>query len=281
MLKNQGNLQLKSQLDEIIDIEQDEQIEKWVLRYYTVATALKYTALAFLAGAFVIGRYTGNSFVNYCLPFYALILVYYVYTRKFRSSIRSYQLDDCNPEKFLPVIRAFVYMSKRKKSRVQNFFNMINSLLLLGEDEKAQKCLELMDAYCDENLSLPYKHILKMDLYLYRKDFDSIAKLYPEMLKMVSDKKIPPYLNLFYNMRIGYFECTSLYLQKQYESLMYLLENLKQDPSRHLGYVKVNYYRYAIATLLDDQDKAKSCKNYVLEHGGTTWYKKKCMESNV
>ena len=108
MLKNQGNLQLKSQLYEIIDIEQDEQIEKWVLRYYTVATALKYTALAFLAGAFVIGRYTGNSFVNYCLPFYALILVYYVYTRKFRSSIRSYQLDDCNPEKFLPVIRAFV-----------------------------------------------------------------------------------------------------------------------------------------------------------------------------
>lgn len=280
MLKNQGNLQLKKQLDEIIGIEPDEQLEKQILRYYNVATALKYLALASLAGAFVLGRVTGNSFVDYSLPFYILVIVYYVYTRKFRSNIRSYQLDDCEPEKFLPVMRAFVCMGKRKKSRAQNFYNLINSLLLLGEDEKAEKCLELMDVYCDEKLALPLKHILKMDLYLYRKDFESIASLYLEMQKMVFDKKVPQYLEMSYNMRISYFECTSLYLQKQYEGLLNLLENLKEDPRHHLGFVRVNYYKYVIATLLGDDEKAQQYRAYVLEHGGTTWYRKKCLESD-
>ena len=96
---------------------------------------------------------------------------------------------------------------------------------------------------------------------------------------MVFDKKVPQYLEMSYNMRISYFECTSLYLQKQYEGLLNLLENLKEDPRHHLGFVRVNYYKYVIAILLEEGEKAQQYRAYVLEHGGTTWYRKKCLES--
>ncbi|WP_029324405.1 hypothetical protein [Butyrivibrio sp. AE3004] len=204
------------------------------------------------------------------LSVFVTILAYMKQRKILHRELNTYLFRECYPDKGLSRYANFIPMMLKKQvlwSKVH--YNLGMGLYYLGWINKASEMLRLMEASCttanDMLLALQLKQLIAlyyMDLDVVMSCADAASMLYSKASKSEWMSKVCSDLQT----TAAFASC---YRSRDYRKAYQILGTPCERP---LDEVKRSYYLYLAAIASSDFEYAGSCKNYVLQNAGTTWY---------
>ena len=278
MLIPKKNTELEAELAKIGGPAIDENARKEVTSYIIKATVTRLVGV-FLLLASLVCLVLDRPFVVPMVLGYVIVVAYIILRRK---AIKKYVMglvNECDAVKSYTIFRELLIRSTRKRAMYQNFYNVANALLLAGYDKEAEACITLAQQYCAGPIAKLLEYVLRMDLCVYREDLEGLKNLQPQVEALTSDSKIPPAYLRSYESRKFYFTGATCWNEEKYNELLQLLESPSVQRRFTLSLVKYNYLKSKVLTAAGREEEAVSCRDYVIANGGTTWYRKRCMET--
>ena len=284
----------REQVEELLEIVgniEDAEAEAWVdanlkkhnrllIRVYSLEIA----SLALLFIAKLVGNHMdlyvyGFAFflIGIVLFVFALICYnkYFKFRKAFILGLTKDVYEECYPEKGLA--RCYYYLKKfrRKLCLIEGVYvGMGTSLFYQGKYNDVVQVIKLLDCNCNSLLSINGREILRMMVAGSYEKQEVLDDCFSTMKKIAAKSKRKN-LNdkLFELIRVN--EENAL-LQKQgklKELYDKELAGFKKDSSI-LTKVAYAHYLYQLAKELRYDDNMEEYKSFVLENGGTTWFKR-------
>ncbi len=281
-IKDKALDELLAELDKVgADKAEEEDTRRYIktLRIWELAVLLVLAVSIFtlIKPEFVIPK--GDIILPVLVA--VVIIGYIFFLQKRRKYISTILLQDCNVEKMLGVQRISILKFRNKRERARNFYTMIKTLIMGGYTDLAQKFIDKMAEYAEPHLSRIYGAILKMEVYLKLEDFRAMGREMTEMKRINKEERITPDILQIYRSGAVIYELASKWDMEEYEALLKMLEKVATAPEvTNLARVRASYYAYRVAQKMGDKEKEQTYKNYVIENGGTTFYKKELASAN-
>lgn len=289
---NRGMNAMTQQYQDIlfhVNIEIRPEDRRMADRYYRIAMTLKALDIVVLVSfPIVFGLYLsrGSSFYEKILlaPYWAMALLcfFYLLNKKFYfRKIRSFLLTDCAPDRMLSCIMALLAHSGRKKSRSWglHFYNVCTCLYYAGRFEDVRKILPLFPKYCPAEADR-FKYELLCARLAYHEQNEQALYMHCHYLNGWAGRLRKR--DLFY----GIYQETMQYptllgmekngaWQQAYGMLRQADDAAFQQKRRSmLSKVKANFLLYRMAKGLGDERCAAYHREFVLQNGGSLWYRR-------
>lgn len=211
-----------------------------------------------------------------------ICLIYILNKRIFFRKIKKILLVDCDPVRMLSCLTALLSHSNRTKesSWGLHFYNICVSLYYAGRFEDARKILTLFPKYCPDDDNRFKYALLSARLSYYEKDEAALymhCQYLSERIERIKKKD----LDLFYPIYQEAMQYPILLAmekdgawQQAYDMLRQTNTAYKPSASSMLSQVKNNYLLYRMAKGMGDEQCATYHRDFVLQNGGSLWYKR-------
>lgn len=191
---------------------------------------------------------------------------------------QSLMTEQCRPDKYLTVCMAEASKCKAQGKWEVLFFNIAMGLIWLGENETAEKVMELYPQYCRGEKGEIYYTVLKMRMAYGKTDGETFGQWRDKLQKLQETVKVDSATKNLCNQALDLENALELQIQGKYQKWY---QELLEIPERESNLDKVsrNYNLYKAAQKLGFTEEAEQYKAVVLEKGGTTFYKKELSDS--
>lgn len=259
-------------LREVVKIEECKEDKEFCVRYHRVHMVFKVLICVILIET-IIALFVAPSRMWFGLLTAGIwvvldILFLGVYNTKKLSRLTS----QCRPEKYLSVCMTEASKCKARGKWEELFYNIAMGHIYLGEDEVAEKVLELYPQYCKGGNGDIYHAVLKMRMAYGRTDGELFRQWRDQLQKLQGTAKVDLATKNLCNQALDLENVLELQLQGNYQERY---QDLLEVPEResNLDQVIRNYNLYRVAKKLGFTEEAEQYKAVVLEKGGTTFYK--------
>lgn len=256
-----------------INIESFPPERKAVSQYIRTVKLLKILAVIFLALE-LIAVILDSGIKNVAFVLMLLTIFIYLEFRTLSSKkIRGILLEECNPVKMLSFLGSLLNYSRRSRNWDEHFYNIAMALYYAGRFSDAEKILPLMKQYCPNAAGALRYEMIAADIAYYREDEVELAKHCEELNKIASGIRLKGVNRALYEEKMQYPYLLNGKLGGNYQALYNQYLHAQTMRGSMLGEVKRNYYLYVTASAMGEREKAEQHRQYVLQHGGTLWYK--------
>ncbi len=231
-----------------------------------------------------------TAVVSFFTSIMVIVLVFVEYAilqAKYGKPVRKYARvheifnDDCDPEGWLSYYMAVsAYMDYSKGSDWGAFFyNIFNGLAEAGRFDDARRTMEVFDQYYNDETDILEYEIMHMRLLFEAQDLEGLKAAQERLLKAKEEFGIRQGMDLACRDALCYVTMLELFNDRKYNDFYeYVEENYSAELSVKFYQVRQKYYLYLASVGLNDMPVAQELKSFVLNHGGTTVYKRKLEE---
>ncbi len=273
---------LYKDLTNIIDYEpdKDEQIktEKYCKNLRIIADILiSAVILLGVAAIFCIYADIKWGFYGYLIFDIVSVLLFKRYQKKYGTRLNTL-VNECNINKALTAYMVMAQYYKGKTRKSGPLLSCIASVLFyLGKYEEGKKVLNLIPKYCNTPEGNAYRIALSAMVVARDKDKEAVAQCIKELETLMAQRKTS-YMTVSYDIISRYPMIMEAEEKGDYAKAVELLP-LDEKDSR-LKRVNVNYRLYKVAMIAGMDAEAAKHREYVLENGGDTVYKRELEVSN-
>lgn len=202
-------------------------------------------------------------------------LLFSWYRRTNSAKIRNILLKDCDPVRMLSFYMALIENSKQNKVWRQHFYNICSALYYAGRFDDAKKVLSLFSKYCADNTSR-FSHELLCVNFAYHEKEEAALPVHCSRLEELA-KIVHPTgaFQVLYTEAMGYDALLQMENAGEYQKIYDMFrQGYTSYYDSMLSEVKANYMMYQMAMAMGDERAAKWHGDFVLENGGSLWYRK-------
>lgn len=216
------------------------------------------------------------------LPPSCLLILLYVYRHNKTIRIINIWTQDCDVVKFLEI---YSYLISAGKPRHNwwgvYFYNLGRGLLAAGRMEDAEKVHSLMAKYCTDTWGQFYYEMIAIELTGYKKNYEEMEAHCQKASYVQSSLQLKAPLQSRYTEIMQYPHFVQLSNRGEYQELYNLLSQYEARAQSMAAKVSKNFYLYKIALLLGNREKAEEHKAFVIQKGGSLWYRSAVMTESM
>lgn len=278
-----GMNELSKEVREIINFELDQAEEARTHKYCKKLRVIGVVLAVLVVVAGIFGIYCIYADIHwgfYAFLVFALlsVVLFKVYQTKNIMRLTRLTNDDCCVIKPLTAYVVMLQYSRRAKN-CDTVLQCIGSMLFyIGKFEECKAVAGLLEKYSDTNIAKSYRYSLLAMVALLEKDKDTIKKCIEEMETLVSQSP-ELYIREAYRVISKYPAMLNAEENGDYAQMTELLK-LDDAKSFTLKKVSANYRLYKVATVAGLEEEAAKHREYVIENGGDTFYKKELETAN-
>ena len=263
------------ELVNIIDFVPDKEEEQVAEKFLKTSNSIynyrnSFPVLIFL---FVLFLYCFGGYIG-CILFVVVLIVFLFLYRCHHKKYQTRMSSLVNKCIFNKALTQFMVMSRytRRTKEAQAVLPAIgNTLFNLGRFEEAERVAQLMKKYCDTPIGNMHRVSLCAAIARYEMDKSGVEQ-YTRELEMLIPKVNTPYITKLHEAILKY----PMYMEVE-ESCDYARaeELLKEEPNDSLlKKVSRSYRLCKIAMSAGLDEKAEKHRDFVLENGGDTFYRR-------
>lgn len=230
----------------------------------------------------IIALVVNMYYILLFLPPLCLFLLLYVYRHNKTIKIINIWTQDCDVVKFLEI---YSYLISAGKPRHNwwgvYFYNLGRGLLAAGRMEDAEKVHSLMAKYCTDTWGQFYYEMMAIELTGYKKNYEEMEAHCQKASYVQSSLQLKAPLQSRYTEIMQYPHFVQLSNRGEYQELYNLLSQYEARAQSMAAKVSKNFYLYKIALLLGNREKAEEHKAFVIQKGGSLWYRSAVMTESM
>ena len=212
------------------------------------------------------------------LPPLCLFLLLYVYRYNKTIKIINILTQDCDVVKFLELYSYLMSGAKPWNNYWGVFYyNLGRGLFAAGRMEDAEKVHSLIAKYCTDTWGQFYYEMIAIDLAGYKKNYEEMEAHCQKASYVQNGLQLKTSLRSRYMEIMQYPHFVQLSNRGEYQELYNLLSQYEAKAQSMAAKVSKNFYLYKIALLLGNGEKAKEHKAFVIQNGGSLWYRSAVM----
>ena len=218
-----------------------------------------------------------------CIVLVLAVVVYILHSNQSRQmtvGFRKTMLDACDPE---GVVDRFVILCEHSTPRTwsQNYHNVGNALFYAGRFSEARAVAYVIKNNAQNNIDFFYAEMLGCRLCSQAGDVEGLEQHIAKMKTFAKDvKSNSPELRFFYAeaMALPHYA----YLEADHAYQTFYNELIEEDKgSTMLRKVEKAYRLRTLAGKLGKPDKEREYREFVLENGGTTFFRKEFLSDDA
>lgn len=220
----------------------------------------------------MIGEYI---FVPILWAFFIITCIYSKRRKKFINELTCKVQKECSPDEGLT--RYCYYLQKIRKKKINLsgiYFYVGMALVRSGQNNAAGKIIKLIDLNCKDKNSIFFRECIRSLVAEYYMDAESLHDCATTVQKLKIRIKKGSMVEKEYNRLLLNDNFAFEFENGKYEELRKELTARFNEEKILLDKVSIAYKIYLLAKKTEDTDKAEECRRYILENGGTTWYRK-------
>lgn len=181
--------------------------------------------------------------------------------------------NQCDPVHFISFCGAMFAYVKKEKSWEQNFYNIGMAFCYAGRIEDAKKIVSLMDKYIITEQCLFWRRILSSEINYFEKNLEELQRDCEILTSVSKGIRMDKKMKFFLNTALSKFTFLNLEQQGRYQEMYDMHQSSYSYYHSMLVDVKKNYYMCQAAQWMEEYELAEAHRRFVLENGGTLWYK--------
>lgn len=230
----------------------------------------------------IIALVVNMYYILLFLPPLCLFLLLYVYRHNKTIKIINIWTQDCDVVKFLEIYSYLISAGKpRRNWWGVYFYNLGRALLAADRMEDAEKVHSLMAKYCTDTWGQFYYEMIAIELTGYKKNYEEMEAHCQKASYVQSSLQLKAPLQSRYTEIMQYPHFVQLSNRGEYQELYNLLSQYEARAQSMAAKVSKNFYLYKIALLLGNREKAEEHKAFVIQKGGSLWYRSAVMTESM
>lgn len=198
----------------------------------------------------------------------------YVYLNRYAGH---YLMNDCDTKKAISLYSALCkYVQAHRWSPY--VYDVAASLYYDGRYEDVVKIIPIMERYAQTDFDHVLIEILYCKLAHHNRDLEGLAQ-HISILRPLGDRiHLHGIWKHLYFEILEYWELLELEVNKKYKRLYKRYQTSEAYEGSVLNEVKKHYHLAMISNEMNNKELMLQHKEFVLQHGGTLWYKKRLEE---
>ena|GEM_PF-4013568 len=243
----------------------------YAMRYVLITSVIIALAIVFLVTGILLFLVGDAMAFRAFITFLVLFVLYYVIKVRKDSRIATLAVDKCDTYGASVLLASILPYVGKKKDFFLNAYNLASYLFYSGKFDAMQNIIKLVDGMDDKTMMVDIENqILYCKYFFYKKDRDELQKHVKKLWDLSQNYNSP----MFDGICKLCFKYPDVLLHEEngdYEKALEMYNEVQGDSN--ILKVRVAYHKAYVLKKLGRTSEFEEYKNYVLDNGGSTWYR--------